>query len=807
LSFKPTPMAHAIAIALLAATLPVQAQTAPEPASESAAVEPAAAKNPRREEQQLERVEVTATRRAEPVYRIPFNISAIDEAALRETNITDPKKLIEQAVSINTPNNGPRYAESVVVRGLSNQNVGANELDYFVRTSVAYYIDDTPLPNLNFRIKDINRVETLIGPQGTLYGAASLGGTIRYITNKPQLGKTEGAINLDSYHTKGSGGLSTDPSVMLNVPIGETVAIRASLSTLNEKGWTDRLTNAPWRTGAVALPEGLVSDDNTEKTTSGRISAQWQASPDLGFTLSYTAQNQDATGSSAAQRLPSYIADGGAYPGPRTDTRIDTPFVLNDHTVVGAFQDQAERKLSLAAFDADWNLGYARMHSSTSYYTDRKASIADITGFNLLTDLDFHLDQNGEPWAFSAFQDLNADYRGFTHETRLVSQGSSDLSWIAGFYYSNTKKDIGFSEILPGFYDSQGIVVDASRPVNDLEYSETNSNEYRETALYGEVGYRLSSAWQVNLGARVFHYKDKYATTLNDWVFQGFVDSAGEDSDTKSFFKFNTSYAFAPDQLAYFTASQGWRRGGANSIGGLQGGSINPQMFNYKPDETTNFEIGFKGLAFDRDLYYSASIFRINWKDSQDGLSYTDDATFLVFNGTLNGPDSHSQGVELMGRYRLTDTLQLTASTAYTQGEIDEDKTVCITLDCTNSAVYAVGDPLLGFPKWKSTLGLRYSTFLDNGANLRAGISGLFVGEVESLLLGERFKYDSYNLYNAFVGYGEGPWEATLWIENIANERVVRSHASTAYFGRTVGVREFFNNPRTVGLQLSYRFE
>ena len=160
-----------------------------------------------------------------------------------------------------------------------------------------------------------------------------------------------------------------------------------------------------------------------------------------------------------------------------------------------------------------------------------------------------------------------------------------------------------------------------------------------------------------------------------------------------------------------------------------------------------------------------------------------------------------------MGRYRLTDTLQVTASTAYTQGEIDDDKTVCITLDCSNSAVYAVGDPLLGFPKWKSTLGLRYSTFLENGANVRAGISGLFVGEVESLLLGERFKYDSYNLYNAFVGYGEGPWEATLWIENIANERVVRSHASTAYFGRTVGVREFFNNPRTVGQQLSYRFE
>ena len=805
MSFKPTPVARAISIVLFAAAFPALSQTAPEPAA--AVVAPTVNKEPRRDAQELERVEVTATRRAEPVFRIPFNISAIDEAALREANITDPKKLIEQAVSINTPNNGPRYAESVVVRGLSNQNVGANELDYFVRTSVAYYIDDTPLPNLNFRIKDINRVETLIGPQGTLYGASSLGGTIRYITNKPQLGKTEGAVNFDSYHTKGSGGLSTDPSVMLNLPIGETVAIRASLSSLNEKGWVDRLTNPPYRTGAAALPSGLVSDDNTEKTHSGRIAALWQATPDLGFTLSYTAQSQDATGSSAAQRLPSYIADGGSYPGPRTPTRIDTPYAGNDHTIVGAFQDQADRKLSLTAFDADWNLGFARLHSSTSYYTDKKDSIADITGFNLLTDLGFHLDQNGDPWAFSAFQDLKANYRGFTHETRLVSQGSGDLTWLAGVFYSNTKKDIDFSEILPGFYNAQGFAVDADRPVLDREYSETNRNEYREIALYGEVGYRLTEAWQVTVGARVFNYKDKFATTLNDWVFGGFTQSAGEESDTKSFYKFNTSYAFAPDQLAYFTASQGWRRGGANSIGGFPDPNINPQMFSYKPDETTNFEVGFKGLAFNRDLYYSASIFRINWKDSQDGLSYTDDATFLVFNGTLNGPNSHSQGVELMGRYRLTDTLQLTGSTAYTQGEIDEDKTVCITLDCANSAVYKTGDKLLGFPKWKSTLGLRYSSFLENGANVRAGVGGLFVGKVDSQLLGVPFQYDAYNLYNAFVGYGEGPWDATLWVENLANERAVRSYASTAYFGRTVGTREFFNNPRTIGLQLSYRFE
>lgn len=799
-----TRIATAVSLAFLSLAIPhlVFAQ-ATQPADAAKKEEK---KDEKKDVQALEVITVTASKREQQVHRVPYNVEAISEEALREANITDVKKLIDQNVAINAPNNGPRYAETVVVRGLSNQNVGANELDYFVRTGIAYYIDDTPLPNLNYRIKDVARVETLLGPQGTLYGSSSLGGTIRYITNKPKLGKTEGVINFDTYKTAGSGGLSIDPNVVVNLPLGNTFALRASVSLLDEKGWIDRLTNPAYRTGANALPTRLIEDENTNKTTGGRVSALWQVTPTFSVLLAHTAQDQTAVGASAAQRLPAYIAAGGTYPGGRTVTDPRAPYVVNDSTVVGAFADTSDRKLSMTSIDLDWDLGGAKLHSATSTYKDKKNSISDISGFNLLTDLGFHLDANGDPWAFSAYQDLLARYKGLTHETRIVSAGDGPFLWTAGLFYTKTEKDINFAEVLPGFYASQGVTSIPPGGALDLEYSENNRNVYKETALFGEVGYKVIPEWQVTLGARVFKFDDTYETGLNDWVFGGFTRSKGSAKDTKSYYKFNTSYQFTPDQLAYFTISQGWRRGGANSIGGFPGGGISPEAFTFKPDQTTNYELGFKGYAMDRKLYYSASAFRIKWTGAQIGLSYFDSNTFLLFNGTSNGADSHTQGLELQGKLKVTDAITVNAGLAYTEGKIDEDKTVCITLNCDQSIVEVKGDKLLGFPRVKSNLGLRYSTFLDNGANLKASVSAQYRTKTQNPPANV-FQYGHFKQVDATVGYGQDAWEATLYVENLSNERAITSYASAAYFGRTVGVREIFQRPRTMGLQFSYRFE
>ncbi len=204
---RPLPFAIALALVTLAYPLTsnrVSAQATPAPASptktpEQIAVEAKAAEQAKaqasadpkkdRDAQKLEAVIVTATGRAQAASSVPYNVTALSEEALREANITDIKKFIQQSPSINAPANSARFADSVTVRGLNVSPVGANNIEYFTRSTLAYYLDDTPLPNIAYRIKDIARVETLLGPQGTLYGAGSLGGTIRYITNQPEFNR------------------------------------------------------------------------------------------------------------------------------------------------------------------------------------------------------------------------------------------------------------------------------------------------------------------------------------------------------------------------------------------------------------------------------------------------------------------------------------------------------------------------------------------------------------------------------------------------------------------------------------------
>ncbi|MGA0027935.1 MAG: TonB-dependent receptor plug domain-containing protein, partial [Steroidobacteraceae bacterium] len=138
---------------------------------------------------QLQEITVTATKRDELVHKIPYNVTAIGESELRAENITDIKSLIANSVGIDAPQNGARFTDSVTVRGLNISRADANNLEWFTRSTLAYYLDDAPLPFMAYRIKDVARVETLLGPQGTLFGGGALGGAVRYITNQPKIGE------------------------------------------------------------------------------------------------------------------------------------------------------------------------------------------------------------------------------------------------------------------------------------------------------------------------------------------------------------------------------------------------------------------------------------------------------------------------------------------------------------------------------------------------------------------------------------------------------------------------------------------
>ncbi len=790
------------------------------------------------EESYEEEIIVTASGREQGASKVPYNVTARSEEELREENITDIKRLIADSPSINAPGNGARFADSVTVRGLNVSPVNANNLEQFARSTLAYYLDDTPLPNIAYRIKDISRVETLLGPQGTLYGAGSLGGTVRYITNKPDFDAVSGRMSTSVFVAQG-GSLSHDTDAVINVPLGSNFAFRGSIARLDDNGYTNRISNPSWRTGAAAwrtfpnAAKNLYKDDDYNRVTSGRASLAWKLSDDVTITLAHAQQRQLAHGTTATSLLPlgianattpaqitAYIANPGA-PAACVATNncqftnsLETPFLDGIDTVASRYPEFAKRKFRLSSFDFDADLGFANLHSSTSYFKDSRQGQADYAGQGWL----FYYVLNGNfgptdfPSQNSAFITFDNTYRGWNHETRLTSQGDGPFSWIAGIYYTDTQRSLKFSEFVPTLDAFFGVNRAVEGGSVDEGYNEDLSSAYKEVALYGELGYEITPRWKVNVGGRVFNYKDTTDTKIRDYSFN-LVDNTSNSRISvkgKSYFKFNTSYDITDDALIYATVSQGFRRGGTNGFRATVGGrNVDPDVQNYKPDSTTNYEIGLKGYFADRRLYLQANLYQIDWKDVQ--TYYSQEINFFPVNGTTNGPDARSRGFEGALRFNLTDALSLNLATAYTSAKWNGTKEVCLylpapPLPAASCRTWTDGQKLGGSPKWKHSGGIRYSS--DIGANAKgwASLSGRFVGAVQvdraDFPTDDVPSYPSYAIFDVRAGVELGDFDIGLWVENFTNKRAQVSQQND----RVMGSRILYTTPRTYGLNLSYTF-
>lgn len=853
MKIQKTKIAIAVSTALFALTLPqlILAQTSP-PATANAADEAKEKEKKAAEEakkkidatQKVEAIVVTASGRSQAASSIPYNVTAISEEALREMNITDVKKLIADNTSINAPGNSARFADSVTVRGLNISPVNANNLEQFTRTTIAYYLDDTPLPNIGYRIKDVNRVETLLGPQGTLYGSGSLGGTIRYITNDPKLGKTEARVNTSIYATKG-GGVSNDTDAVLNMPLGDSFALRLSVAKLDEKGYTDRVSNPPWRLGNFAWStkpdptQNVYKDDDYQKVTGGRISALWKVTSDVQLKFAHAEQNQLAHGTSGTSLLPLVIANAQSanevlsawragsnlYNGTdnltgfrnacditntcRYRNAFDAPAASGTNTILSRYPEFANRKFELDSVDLDWDLGFARLHSSTSLFQDTRDGEADYASqgeafYFGLGDAGGAIDSGR-----SAFITFNNKYKGTSHETRLTSKGNGPLQWIAGLYYTKQERSLRFSEILPGLDDYVGI----ARPANgsngkvDEGYRENLASIYKEKAIYGEIGYKITPAWQVGVGGRVFNYEDTAIANIRDYSFDlvnnNVTKTNGENG--KSYFKFNTSYQISPDLLGYYTFSQGFRRGGTNAFRDVGTRIVTAENRAYQPDSTDNNEIGLKGYLFNRQLYVQTDVFQIDWKNPQTYRSQT--ISGFPVNGTANGPNARTRGWELQSRFNITQSLQLTLRSTYTTGEFVSTKINCLYENGTSCRTWEKGGVLGGGPDWKHGAAIRYSMYLDNGTSFWTSLSGRYVGTVpvdrtDSATETIRSR-PAYSLYNLNAGASIGAWDVGVWIENLSNKRVEVSGQD----GGILGPRVIYATPRTIGMNLSYAFQ
>ena len=757
----------------------------------------------------LENVQVTATRRDAGVQDIPLNITAVTGAEIARQGLTDLADLAATVPGIFLQDQGGRDGNRIVVRGLNVSSLASSEATgNSTGGVVATYIGDIPL-YLDLKLIDIERVEALLGPQGTLYGAGTLGGAIRYLPNRPNTSRATLSLSQDSYGLSHSNGLGSETTVVGNLPLSDKAAVRASVGYYFGPGFIDNKFLV--RTPGVSDPEpdfgnpDVVAanlrterDADSERTLAARLGFLYKFTDDLNANLTYFYQDQRIGG--------------------RTINHVDA-IGTGKYESANRFEEPNDRENQLLSLELGWDLGFAKLTSATGLSRYEELGQRDQT--DLL--LDFEYGYEDFP-AFAAFTKETGKQDRISQEIRLVSNNSGPFSWIVGGFYNEAESKFTSSEFAPGIPEFFGV----DRPDN-LEYFQTSDDTFTEKAVFGELGYAFTDAWQVTLGARYFKFEDDLTQGIAFPLVDGSMPTevlpdfqSNNISDSDSLFKINTSYRFSKDLLGYVTVSEGYRSGGVNPLPNCpdplpanQFACVQPGEALIKPDTTLNHEVGLRSSWLGGRLVVNGSIYYIQWDDVQ--VAGTTEVGNVPI--TVNGAEAKSQGVELAVQGLLSRHWRINASYTYTDSELNKDAPGIVGGEDAFK-----GDRLPGSPKHQGAVFLSYSQKVlgDYTASVDYGFRA-----VSNILTrtGSRNNGESlpgYVVHKAAASLAGRGWTARLYAENLFDRYVETGIRSNRTFIRAVDsdgdadngdgfkLRSYYKDvlePLRVGASLRYDFK
>ncbi|MFQ3190340.1 MAG: iron complex outermembrane receptor protein [Paraglaciecola sp.] len=769
----------------------------------------------------LEVIEVTASRRTTTVQETPVNITALYGDGMKDQGISSPEDVARWVPGLTMSDQGGREAGAIIVRGL-NTNSSGRGTDSDGGT-VATYFGEIPL-RIDFRLTDIDRVEVLIGPQGTLYGAGSLGGAIRYILNKPELDMVEGSISGDVFSLSESSGTGSELGFVFNTPIIEDeLAVRVNFNYYNSPGFIDynyiikepgvSEADPDWNDSEdVAANLTKIADANDETITTGRLSARWSPNDWFDGTLNYFYQKQENGGNSITQY------------NTLSSTNSLSPFV-GQYDSTRRYEEKNKKEDTLLSLELEFDLGFAKLVSASGASHHKQDGIRDQT--DLLMDI-----YTGYA-DFPAFTNDTDDSDTFTQELRLVSQSDSALNWIVGYYYNKFELSDTDKEFAPGltdgWFDGEYTNIEF-----DMEFIQRNETKNTEQAIFGEVSYDLTDKFTLTVGARFYEYDLRTLTDNHAPFYDGPIASEDDLDFTEvtanangNLFKFNAGYQFSDDVMTYFTVSEGFRLGGANGVplcdGTTQVCGLSSEL-DYKPDTTTNYELGFKSTWFNNKLHMNAAIFNIDWEDAQIAATTINGGVAIISNAGL----ANSKGIELSTRAMLSDSITTYATYSYAKAELTENADALfgqIGTSGTDLQDYydgEKGDRLPGAPEHQLSFGLSYETEVLNDKLLAINYGITVQSDVYTKvgLKADGEILPGYALSNLSAKLSDEAWSITLYADNLfdkyANTGVRRDKAwaGEAMFEsqnralpelqRTYG--HYITRPRTVGLRFNYNF-
>ena len=712
----------------------------------------------------IERIQVTSSRRLTEVDQLPYNISVMDGEQLKSAGVGNVAELGLTVPGLTVVDTGARNDSPMTMRGLTVDELSANDGGGNGGT-VSVYVDDTPLL-VDLKLHDVARVEVLRGPQGTLYGAGSLGGTLRYMLNKPELGETSGQLGAKSYQVAESDSLSHEVYGVLNLPlVDDSLALRVAVDRVDEAGFVDY----------SEVLAGPVEDATGEETTNGRVALRYAPTADLDMTLTHLVQDQWVGGRQAVNP---------AYTGDKYSSSL-------------RYEEPLDRKVSLSSLELSWSTEFATLVSSTSYTRLEELGQRDQTDLLITAIWPGYADYND----FSAYTREDIDNTTFTQELRLVSNDDGDISWIAGIYYSNEDNWERSIEFTPGYPEYLGL----HRPDN-IEYFELTEEDVTEKAIFGELTWQLTDNWSITGGVRAFDLEQSSGQCLDFPIDEGVAGnvmtpecSQGKGDNSDTIFKFSSFFEVNSDLNFYLSVAEGFRRGGSNGV--PEGGQVSftEDEKQYNPDTVTNYELGWHATLADNTLAFNGGIYYIDWQDLQ--LSgKTEEGAIPI---TINGGSARSRGVEVETVWAPIAGLNMTLAYAFTDAQLTEDAPSLDGFD---------GDKVPGVPRHEGAITASYSWALNNGWENNAFV-GVFMKSAVNTRVNalpgtaneDNQKLAGFATVNASYSLSLEDWQLKLYANNLLNKYAIVGARGARDYGDQ-GQFQFINKPRTLGVEVSYQF-
>ena len=682
---------------------------------------------------------VTANRRNEAIQTVGGGITALGSAELQRLHANNFNDFATSVPGLSFQSNSPTN-NLVAIRGVASSNA---ELG----SAIALYLDDVPVgastqfglgsQSFNFNLFDIDRVEVLNGPQGTLYGANALGGAIKYITAPPKLGTYEGTIQVDGSATDHAG-LNGAVKAMLNLPLGDTAALRLDGIRAEDEGYSSDPTHFRNHLGTAA-------------TTGGRASLLWQPVNQLDIRLSAFAQKISANG-----------LDVGMY-----NIGDSTPVAGAYHQNF-ALNQPSRNTVAVFSGDISYDLGFAKAVSVTAYQRNRGFYETDDSVFyGALLPLyaaAYTAYFGGTPLAPSPYE-LYVDTRTkkFTQEFRLQSSSNHHIEWVAGAFYDHETTD----ELVDLLYTNNANG-ELPAPYSSLPFYGYLPSTYKEIAGFGDVTAYLGRIFDITLGIRYSHQDQVYSSNIG-WFGFGPTFPAGlpvygvpqfhqsTSSQGVTTYLVNPRLHLTRDIMLYARAASGFRPGGPNFF---LGNAALPATF--QPDKIWNYEVGEKGSFFDHRLTFDVDGYDIEWKNIQTTQNVGG------INQLVNAGNARIKGAEALLALSLGGGLTLNGSGAYTDAYLTTTAPVL--------GVSYSGARLPVSPRWNYAVGANYRFTAFGSTRGTASLTDVWVGDRTSGYAGSAsnilYKLPSYNTVNASLGFDLGNGlEVSAFVKNLFNSK------------------------------------